>query len=95
MYMVVTVASPKDKMINVRLSPTVHDQFKIACELRGVSMSSLLHQFIVRVIREEKNMDPDAFQDTDGLRPARIARVKHLEDEVPVRRNEGVRNKKN
>lgn len=51
----------KVKMINVRLSPTVHDQFKIACELRGASMSSLLHQFIVRTIREERELEPHAF----------------------------------
>lgn len=56
------VASPKAKMVNVRLTPIVHDQFKIACDLRGVSMSSLLHQFIVRTIREERELDPKAFE---------------------------------
>lgn len=33
-----SVTSSKVKMINVRLAPLVHDQFKIACELRGGSM---------------------------------------------------------
>jgi hypothetical protein len=56
------VASPKVKMINVRLTPDVHDQFKTAVELRGASMSSFLHQFIVRTIREEKERDPAAFK---------------------------------
>lgn len=55
------MASPKVKMINVRLKPDTHDEFKIACELRGGSMSSLMHQFIVRTIREEKERDPRAF----------------------------------
>src|SRR5262249_55692959 len=55
------VASPKVKMINVRLTPATHDQFKIACELRGSSMSSLMHQFVIRTIREEKERDPQAF----------------------------------
>lgn len=55
------VASPKVKMINVRLKPETHDEFKIACELRGGSMSSIMHQFIVRTIREEKERDPRAF----------------------------------
>jgi len=52
---------PKEKMINVRLSPQMHDDFKIACELRGASMSSLLHQYIARTVREEKEMAPRAF----------------------------------
>lgn len=56
------VVSPKAKMINVRLTPAVHDQFKIACDLRGVSMSSLLHQFIVRTIREERELEPKMFE---------------------------------
>lgn len=56
------VPSPKVKMINVRLTPAVHDQFKIACDLRGVSMSSLLYQFIVRTIREERELEPQAFE---------------------------------
>lgn len=56
------MASPKVRMINVRLAPDKHDDFKLACELRGGSMSSILHQFIVRTIREEKERDPKAFQ---------------------------------
>jgi hypothetical protein len=59
--MVLAMASPKVKMINVRLKPDTHDDFKIACELRGGSMSSILHQFIVRTIREEKEMSPRSF----------------------------------
>lgn len=55
------MASPKVKMINVRLTPEVHDAFKIACDLRGASMSSLLHQFVVRTIREEREREPNAF----------------------------------
>ena len=55
------MASSKVKMINVRLNPDVHDAFKTACELRGGSMSSIMHQFIVRTIREEKEREPQAF----------------------------------
>lgn len=60
--MFVFVASPKIKMINVRLKPLVHEEFKIACDLRGASMSSLMHQFIVRTIREEKELSPQTFK---------------------------------
>ena len=59
-------------MINVRLTPSVHEAFKIACDLRGVSMSSLLHQFIVRTIREEKEREPSAF----ATRPVGIPMAK-------------------
>lgn len=78
------VASPKEKMVNVRLTPAVHDQFKIACDLRGVSMSSLLHQFIVRTIREERELEPKAFEKPTGL-------IENGERAVPVR-NEGILN---
>lgn len=61
------VASPKVKMINVRLKPNTHDEFKIACELRGGSMSSIMHQFIVRTIREEKEREPRAFISPKGI----------------------------
>jgi hypothetical protein len=74
------VASPKEKMINVRLEPSIHEDFKIACSLRGVSMSSLLHQFIFRVIREEKEIAPRAFarSEIEPTRGQRIAHVRHL-----------------
>jgi hypothetical protein len=82
------VANPKDKMVNVRLTPAVHDQFKIACELRGASMSSLLHQFIVRTIREERELDPKAFERPHAKRPVLIEN-----DLIPVAvHNEGVVN---
>jgi hypothetical protein len=59
--MLTVVANPKTKMINVRLAERMHEDFKIACELRGASMSSLLHQFVVRTIREEKELSPRSF----------------------------------
>lgn len=69
------MASPKVKMINVRLTPTVHDAFKIAAELRGASMSSLLHQFVVRTIREEKDMDPAAFNNGSSVTAEQVVMV--------------------
>lgn len=76
------VASPKVRMINVRLKPETHDDFKLACELRGGSMSSILHQFIVRTIREEKENEPRAFKraQTSNIEPSasKAALVKNL-----------------
>lgn len=51
----------KRVILNLRLSPEVRDQFAIASKLRGASMSGLIHQFIVRTIREEKELSPQSF----------------------------------
>lgn len=88
--MVYFVATPKVKMINVRLKPSVHDEFKIACELRGASMSSLMHQFIVRTIREEKDREPQAFrrneiEATKGQRVAHVQNGGELSNETAQR----------
>lgn len=51
----------KTKLITVRLKEETHEEFKIAAELKGLTMSGLLHQFIVRTIREEKDTSPQSF----------------------------------
>lgn len=55
------VATNKEVLVTVRAKELVRDEFKIACELRGATMSGLLHQFMVRTIREEKDAAPQAF----------------------------------
>jgi hypothetical protein len=61
--------------LNLRLDPAVRDQFAIAAKLRGASMSGLLHQFIVRTIREEKAEAPQAFNTKRGVRTAEITLI--------------------
>ncbi|MBV9215307.1 MAG: hypothetical protein JO053_03950 [Acidobacteria bacterium] len=51
----------KKAILNLRLDPDVREQFAIAAKLRGASMSGLLHQFIIRTIKEEKAEAPQAF----------------------------------
>lgn len=51
----------KEKLMNIKMNPQTHREFKLAAELRGATMSSLIHQFIVRIIREEKDRYPIAF----------------------------------
>ena len=53
----------KEKLITVRVTEDKHAEFKIAADLRGATMSSLIHQFIFQVIREEKRQHPEAFAD--------------------------------
>lgn len=52
----------KKAILNLRLDPIVRDNFAIAAKLRGASMSGLIHQFIVRTIREEKEASPHEFR---------------------------------
>ncbi len=53
--------SGKEININVRVRRDVREDFKIVAELRGASMSSLIHQFMVKCIREEKKISPESF----------------------------------
>jgi uncharacterized protein (DUF1778 family) len=57
-----SAVAEKKAILNLRLKPEVRDEFAIAADLRGASMSSLIHQFIVRTIREEKEIAPQAFK---------------------------------
>lgn len=74
--------STKDKVLNIRLKPQTREEFRIAAELRGATMSSLIHQFVIKTIREERIASPEAFAHLNGgYVPAPIAaeiRQKHL-----------------
>src|SRR5262249_301692 len=48
-------------LINLKLDPWEREEFRLACKLRGASMSGLLHQYIVQTIRAERALNPDAF----------------------------------
>lgn len=84
--MLFAVPTSKTKMINVRLSERMHADFKTACELRGASMSSLLHQFVVRTIREEREMSPRSFDSYGGI-PLAPSSSKG----IPLGNHEGIR----
>lgn len=55
------VATNKEVLVTIRIAESVREEFKKAAELRGSTMSGLMHQFIIRTIREEKQMSPQAF----------------------------------
>ncbi len=78
----------KKVILNLRLRPETRDQFALAAELRGASMSGLLHQFIVRTIREEKEAMPDAFANSPHkpIKPPELIEVK---DNVAARIGSG------
>lgn len=67
--MLIFVADKK-AILNLRVKPEVRDEFAVAAELRGASMSGLIHQFIVRTIREEKELSPSAFH---GVKEVKVS----------------------
>lgn len=67
----------KEKLLTVRVKPQVLRDFKVAADLQGASMSALVHMFVVRTIREYKEMQPRAFErDPERERPVITAKVK-------------------
>lgn len=84
------VVATKEVLVTVRIAEPVRDEFKRAAELRGSTMSGLIHQFIVRTIREEKADSPQAFGKlapvVASIGPAEKAEVRRRfqEEIVPV-----------
>lgn len=52
---------PKRTLIHVRLSPHLKRQFERVCEARDVTMSGVLRQMVINLIREEKKANPETF----------------------------------
>ena len=68
----------KERLLTVRLSPDVHEDYRVAARLRGNTMSGLVHMFIVRTIREEKTQSPSEFNRShaETARPVITARIR-------------------
>lgn len=82
MYTVNTNKLEKDVRINIKVNRKLREEFQIACDLRGATMSTLLHQYIVKTIREEKEQEPAAFAGSIPAKPAPkkvLSREKHTE----------------
>ena len=77
----------KKSILNLRLNPQTRDEFAIAAELRGASMSGLLHQFIVRTIREEKDVSPQSFKRPQAHRGG--TNIKHSDAVLAPVKHEG------
>ena len=58
----------KGGLFNIKINPADRIAFKVAAELRGATMSQLIHQYIFRYIREVKTEMPEEFE-------ARLAEV--------------------
>lgn len=76
------VSTNKEVLVTIRVAENVREEFKKAAELRGSTMSGLMHQFIIRTIREEKQISPQTFAERPKLAPvvARIAPANERRD---------------
>lgn len=62
----------KRKMLTVRMKPDIINDFGIAADLRGQTMSSLIYQYVLKTIREEKEKAPQAFPDYKKPEPKAV-----------------------
>lgn len=53
----------REKLLTVRATEQVHADFKVVAELKGLSMSALVHSVVVNAIREEKARDLATFNE--------------------------------
>jgi hypothetical protein len=73
----------KKKLLTVRVAPEILAEFAIVAELRETSMSTLVHQFVTKTIREEKENHPEAFK--TKLRPGEFATLEELLKELNIK----------
>lgn len=59
----------KEVLLTIRTRPEIREEFKKVAELRGATMSTLIHQFMVSLIREEKDREPGVFEKANKLAP--------------------------
>lgn len=52
----------KSEYVQFRIRDDIKRELKIVAELRGLSMSSLIHSLVVQAIREEREASPHAFK---------------------------------
>jgi len=79
------VATNKEVLVTIRIAESVREEFKKAAELRGSTMSGLMHQFIIRTIREEKQLSPHVFAER-RLAPVLATITPAIDPKAEVRR---------
>ena len=65
------VMTLKDTYIQFRIREDVKNSLQKVAEMRGLTMSALLHSLAVKAIREEKEREPQAFQ-PKGVKAATV-----------------------
>lgn len=52
----------KESLLTLRVRPDVRDSFRVIAEMKGVTMSGLIHQFMMRTIRDMQDAYPEEFK---------------------------------
>lgn len=74
--------SNKEIRINVRASEQTVEDLKITARLRGLTVSSLVNLLVVKAIREERAIAPEAFaKTTEDSRKGRSAERRESQSE--------------
>lgn len=68
--------SNRDDQLHIRLKPDVKEDLKILADLRGLTMSGLVHSLVVQTIRAEKSQFPQAFEQGKKLAPRSKKKMK-------------------
>lgn len=66
----------KEIRINVRTTAEIKRDFEIAAREKGHTVSSLVNSMAVKIIREEKTLNPKAFEDINGREIATSSKTK-------------------
>ncbi len=82
------VATNKEKLLTVKVAPQVLQDFKVAAELKGGTMSALVHMFVVQTIREQKERNPESFApEKEKRRRVIVAEAKDEKRTDPIRKD--------
>lgn len=75
----------RETRINVRTTDQIKRELKVTARLRGLTESSLVNSLVVRAIREEKQVSPEAFENIGDAkrRGPNIGEQTPAEEKVP------------
>ncbi len=80
----------KDTYIQFRVKDEIKEDLRIVAELRGLSVSALLHSMATRTIREEKEREPQAFRrsitPTVGVRQTKAKDLGEISDKPTIKK---------
>lgn len=71
----------------MRMLPRRYAEFRAVADLRGSDMSNIVHQYVIKLIREEKERDPEGFEE------AVVKAIAEIKEQQEKKRAE-VRNKR-
>lgn len=52
----------KEVLLTLRVRPEIRDEFRVVAEMKGSTMSGLIHQFMMRTIRDMQDTYPEEFR---------------------------------